>query len=186
LSAALLLAAALLAADPVTPPPPPPSESQVFVCADDAARQFDFLLGDWTVTASGSNDVLSKVKVTRVADGCGLLESVTPVRGVGAESLVTYDTGATLWHWDQVSGDGSILSLQGGLQNGEMVMEGDESGASKHMLVRITWAANGDSIHEAAERSPDGRVWNAWFERDFRRAAPTNAAATPAAVITKP
>ncbi len=179
----LLLAAALLAAAPVTPPPT--SDSQVFVCADDAARQFDFLLGDWAVTAPGSSDVLSKVKVTRVADGCGLLESVTPVRGVGAESLVTYDTGATLWHWDQVSGDGSILSLQGGLQNGEMVMEGDESGASKHMLVRVTWASDGVMIHEAAERSPDGRIWNPWFERDFRRAAPT---ATPAAgqSISKP
>jgi hypothetical protein len=174
---ALLLAAALLAADPVTPPPP--SGPQVFVCADDAARQFDFLLGDWTVTAAGSNDVLSKVKVTRVADGCGLLQVVTPVRGVEAESLVTYDTGATLWHWDQVSGDGSLLSLQGGLQNGEMVMEGDESGASKHMLVRVTWVSNGETIHEAAERSSDGRVWNAWFERNFHRAAPGDGTAKP-------
>ena len=104
-----------------------------------------------------------------------MLEVVTPVRGVGAESLVTYDTGATLWHWDQVSGDGSILSLQGGLQNGEMVMEGDESGASKHMLVRVTWISNGVTIHEAAERSADGRVWSSWFERDFRRATPSDA-----------
>ncbi len=175
---ALLLAAALLVADPVNPPPTAP---QVFVCADDAARQFDFLLGDWIVTAAGSSDVLSKVKVTRVADGCGLLEVVTPVRGVGAESLVTYDTGATLWRWDQVSGDGSILSLQGGLQNGEMVMEGDESGASKHMLARVTWASNGVTIHETAERSADGRVWNAWFERDFRRGPPTDGG-TPGAV----
>ncbi len=171
---AFLLAAALLAVDPVKPPPPT-SGPQVFVCADDAARQFDFMLGDWTVTASGAGDVLSKVTVTRVADGCGLLEVVTPVRGVGAESLVTYDTGATLWHWDQVSGDGSILSLQGGLQNGEMVMEGDESGASKHMLVRVTWISNGVTIHEAAERSADGRVWSSWFERDFRRATPSDA-----------
>jgi len=170
----LLLAAALLAADPVSPPPI--SDPQVFVCADDAARQFDFLLGDWTVTATGSSDVLSKIKVSRVADGCGLLEWVTPVRGIGAVSLVTYDTGATLWHWDQISGDGSILSLQGGLQNGEMVMEGDESGAAKHMLARITWASNGVTIHEAAERSADGRVWNAWFERDFHRAAPGDGA----------
>jgi len=173
----LLLAAALLAADPA--PPPPAADPQVFVCADDAARQFDFLIGDWTVTATGSSDILSKIRVTRVADGCGLLESVTPVRGIGAESLVTYDTGATLWHWDQISGDGSILSLQGGLQNGEMVMEGDESGTTKHMLVRVTWASNGVTIHEAAERSSDGRVWSTWFERDFRRAAPSDGAPKP-------
>jgi hypothetical protein len=82
-----------------------------------------------------------------------------------------------------VSGDGSILSLQGGLQNGQMVMEGDESGVSKHMLVRVTWASNGETIHEAAERSADGRVWNSWFDRDFRRSPPTDGAA-PAA--TKP
>jgi len=43
------------------------------------------------------------------------------------------------------------------------------------MLVRITWISNGVTIHEAAERSADGRVWNNWFERDFRRPAPAAA-----------
>ena len=167
---ALLLAAALMGAAPTAQPAPPqPGEAPQSACESEPARQFDFLLGDWTVTASGGIDVLSKLKVTRVADGCALLEEVEPVKGVASESFMAYDSGATLWRRDQVSGDGEVLTLQGGLQDGQMVMEGDQSGPGKHMLVRITWISNGETVHEDAEHSADGRIWNPWFSRNLHK-----------------
>jgi hypothetical protein len=144
---------------------------------DEAARQFDFLVGDWTVTKTGDADPLAKVTVTRVADGCALLETVSPLKGVSGAALFTYDADATLWRMNEISGDGEIIQVEGGLQDGQMVLEGDESGTEKHQLVRVTFASNGDTIHESAVKSPDGRVWNDWFARDFRRAAPKSAGA---------
>lgn len=169
---ALLLAAALMAAAPAAAPTPP--ETSISPCVDEAARQFDFLIGDWIVTKTGDADPLAKVTVTRVADGCALLETVTPLRGVSGEALFDYDADATLWRMNQVSGDGEILQLQGGLQEGQMVLEGDVTGTAKHQLVRITFASNGETIHESAVKSSDGRVWSAWFARDYGRTQPTD------------
>jgi hypothetical protein len=169
---ALLIAAALMGAAQAPAPLPPDAGAVTSVCSDETAHQFDFLLGDWTVTAGGGTGVLARAKVERVADGCGLLETDEPVKGIGATALMAYDAGATLWRRDQVSGDGEIVALQGGLQDGQMVLEGDQSGPGAHMLVRITWESNGEMVHEAAERSANGQLWNPWFERDYHKAAP--------------
>jgi hypothetical protein len=178
---ALLLAAALIGAAPdPAPAPTPPSALSISPCVDEQARQFDFLIGDWIVTKTGDTDPLAKVTVTRVADGCGLLETLTPLKGISAEALFAYDADATLWRMNQVSGDGQVLEVQGGLQDGQMVLEGDETGTARRQLARITFASNGETIHESAERSPDGRVWNDWFARDYRR--PAAPAAEPAKV----
>lgn len=166
---ALFLATALLASAPAAAPR---LESSVSPCVDEAARQFDFFIGDWTVTMTGDADPLARATVTQVADGCALLETVTPVKGVSAAALFTYDAEATLWRMRQISGDGAILEVQGGLQNGQMVLEGDETGTVKHELVRVTFASNGKTIRESAVKSPDGRTWSDWFARDFRRAPP--------------
>jgi hypothetical protein len=171
----LVLIAALLAA----PHAAAAAQTSVSPCVDEAARQFDFLVGDWTVTKTGDADPLAKVSVTRVADGCALLETLTPLKGISGAALFTYDADATLWRMTEVSGDGEIIQVQGGLQGGQMVLEGDETGTDKHELVRVSFEANGDALHESAVKSSDGRVWSDWFARDFRRASATPAPPAP-------
>ena len=145
--------------------------TQAAVCDSPAAHQFDFLLGKWTVLAA-QGDILAHLTVTRAADGCALLEISQPVKGVASISLMSYDAGATLWRRQQASGDGDILSLQGGPQDGQMVRDGEQSGPDPAMLARRTRLAYGFTVHETAERSKDGQIWNNWFERDFQPDAP--------------
>jgi hypothetical protein len=138
-------------------------------CADGPYRQFDFWVGDWTAYESGGADVLAHVKVTRLADGCGLLEETTPVKGPSSAALILYDHDATLWRRESIDGDGGMLSLQGGMQEGEMDLEGEQATGAGHGLARITWRNQGGVVTESAQKSTDGKDWTTWFDWDLRR-----------------
>lgn len=161
----LLLAAALALAQPS-----PTAAVAGGACSGPAYHQFDFWVGDWTAYDPGGVDALAKVSVTRGADGCALLETVTPAKGPPSVALIAYDSDATLWRWTAVAGDGSAISLQGGMQNGEMALEGELAGAADGRLARIVLKTQGAAVSESAERSKDGKDWSTWFDLELRRA----------------
>ncbi|MDE2356401.1 MAG: hypothetical protein KGL69_06565 [Alphaproteobacteria bacterium] len=136
-------------------------------CALDAARQFDFLLGRWSLSRSDDLREISRVEVRRAADGCALIETDTPTQGASTVSLSVYDPGATIWRRTQISGEGELLTLEGGEQNGAMVLEGEVSAPGKSGLVRLTWTRTGETVHETEESSTDGRVWSDVFSHDL-------------------
>jgi hypothetical protein len=138
-------------------------------CSTPAYRQFDFWIGDWTAYTAGGADIIARIKVSAVADGCGLLEEVVPTKGPPSEALMVYDPEATLWRREAIAGDGQTILMQGGLQNGELVLEGDEAGGPQHGLARLSWKVQGEVVTESGERSPNGREWNSWFDWELRR-----------------
>jgi hypothetical protein len=166
--------------NPLPPPPPaaasaapPPSAAPAPVsgaCVDGPYRQFDFWVGNWIAYDPGGADVLGHVKVSRLADGCGLLEEITPSKGASSAALIVYDPNATLWRRESVTGDGALVSLQGGVQEGEMTLEGEQTTGAGHGLARITWKVQGEVVTENAEKSSDGKDWSTWFDWDLRRA----------------
>ncbi len=166
-----ILAALALAQTAALAPAPEAPAAAVSggVCGEGPYHQFDFLLGDWTAFHAGGADVVGHVKVTRTADGCGLLEEASAVRGPPTTALLVYDPAATLWRRESVAGDGQVVSLQGGMQNGEMTLEGEQSGAAAHALARIIWRVQGEVVEESGDRSPDGRDWSAWFDLELHR-----------------
>ncbi len=137
-----LLAAAAVALAPSIGPSPAPVVGAA--CSGPAYHQFDFWIG------------------------CALLEQVTPIKGAPSVALIAYDPDATLWRWTGVFGDGRIVSLQGGPQNGDMTLEGDQSGDVDSGLARIVWKVQGDAVSEGGERSKDGKSWSLWFDLDLR------------------
>jgi hypothetical protein len=168
------LAAALAFAQPAPVPGPaavpPPAAVTGGACSEGPYHQFDFLIGEWTAFAAGGADVAGHVKVSRVADGCGLLEEATPTKGPPVTALYVYDPASTLWRRESVAGDGQLISLQGGLQNGEMTLEGEQAGTADHSLARIVWRTQGQVINESGERSSDGRDWSTWFDLELHKA----------------
>ncbi len=138
-------------------------------CSEGPYHQFDFLVGDWTAFRSGGADVAGHVKVSPTADGCGLIEETSATRGPPTTSLILYDPSATLWRRESIAGDGAVVSIQGGLQNGEMVLEGEQSGADGHGLARIVWRLQGEVVEESAERSANGREWSSWYDLELHR-----------------
>jgi hypothetical protein len=114
-------------------------------------RQFDFWIGEWDVkrgdgTAAGHNTIEA------ILDGCVLRETYaatsSPYRGT---SLNIYDAGRKQWHQSWVDNTGLLLSLDGGLVDGKMVLRGTTQGPDGELLHEIAWTP-----------LEDGRVKQHW------------------------
>ena len=156
-----------LAQDATTAPPPAP-------CSSEQHRQFDFWVGRWDVTA---NDQPAGTNEITLAHGdCVLKENWTSAQGnFTGSSLNLYDAATDRWHQTWVDTTGNLLELNGGLQDGSMVLQGErptqEGGMS---LQRITWTPNEDgSVRQHWETSTDGGdSWSTVFDGLYEKAAP--------------
>jgi hypothetical protein len=73
-------------------------------CASDPdRRKFDFWIGDWDVTTSGGVQT-GKSSVQSIAEGCGLLENWTDLRGGTGKSLNTFNPVEKRWQQYWVGG----------------------------------------------------------------------------------
>ena len=157
--ALFVLASALPAQTPKGPPPPAPE-----------ATQFDFWIGEWTVTAANGN-VAGTNKIERVSNGHGLLENWTSARGGHGKSLNAYNAAKKQWQQFWIGGDGMVLELAGGLDaQGRMVMTGQSYGRNEG-LNRVTWTPNSDgTVRQFWEASKDGgKTWAVVFDGRYVR-----------------
>lgn len=150
-----------------TPSPPPPA------CAAAEHRQFDFWLGDWTVTRPDTGAVIGQSSITPSSAGCALLEHWRGGTGYEGRSLNVYDRRRGAWRQFWIGADGNVLELEGGLREGRMVLEGVQPGADgKPQRQRITWTpAEDGSVSQHWETSDDeGKTWATSFLGIYRRA----------------
>lgn len=137
-------------------------------CSAPEYRQFDFWIGDWQVTsneqAAGSNSIHP------VHNGCALQENWQGAGegGVSGTSFNIYDQATDQWHQTWIDDSGTLLQLDGGLQDGVMVLKGkrparDGSGIAQH---RISWTPNPDgTVRQLWEASKDdGENWAVLFD----------------------
>jgi hypothetical protein len=156
---------------PATPPQPRPA------CTAPEHRQFDFWLGSWTVRLPDGDKTVGTSQISRASGNCAILEQWIGARGIPGMSINYYD--AATRHWNQlwVGGNGTILKLEGGLENGAMVLSGvgRESGQDKPTMNRITWTPipEGKVKQEWATSSDDGQTWKTVFVGIYSRAAET-------------
>jgi hypothetical protein len=135
------------AGEAITQPP-------VAACASESHRQFDFWVGQWTVTAgdqpAGNN------RIEKRHQDCALAEHWTSAQGnFTGSSLNIYDAATGRWHQTWVDSSGTLLLLDGQLRNGQMVLEGTRPGTNgAEVRHRISWTPN-----------PDGRVRQHWETR---------------------
>ena len=80
------------------------------------------------------------------------------------------DAGRGVWHQSWVTNRGTLLLLDGRLENGRMVLTGSEQTADgAASLLRGSWWAEGKDVRERAERSTDGgKTWTPVFDIVFR------------------
>jgi len=143
----LPLAAAAGDAPAASPPSPRPPKA----CAAPEYRQFDFWLGDWTVT-DPKGDVAGTNVITLEMGGCVLHEHWVGSKGGNGESFNIYDGATKQWHQTWVDNGGTLLSLNGGLVDGRMVLSGPGQGPKGEPITnRIAW-----------EKLADGRVRQKW------------------------
>jgi hypothetical protein len=121
-------------------------------CTAAEYSQFDFWVGEWRVsdeagTYQGTN------RVEKILNGCSVQENWTGASGMRGHSYNMYAKRRGIWHQTWVDSNGMLLLLDGGLEDGRMVLRGQTpamqgKGAVSH---EISW-----------EALSDGRVRQVW------------------------
>jgi hypothetical protein len=142
-------------------------------CTRAEYRQFDFWVGEWTVTlpngrSAGTNHIQS------INAGCGLREEWTGAGGSTGTSLNAFDPVSGRWHQTWIGSDGTVLLLDGGLRDGAMELSGVTTGADgAKTLHRIRWTPLGGSpasVRQLWESSTDGgKTWTVAFDGKYVR-----------------
>lgn len=151
---------------------PLPAQGSTPPCTTAEHRAFDFWIGEWNVhTADGRLAGTNSIK--REIGGCVLHERYETNLGYSGESFNMYDVSREVWHQTWVDSGGLLLLLEGGMQNGRMVLQGEvtstDGSVAKH---RISWTPHADgSVRQLWESAhPDGE-WTAVFDGRYTRSA---------------
>ena len=136
-----------------------------FGCGAAVNRQFDFWVGDWSVTVGGQPAGTNLL--TSEEDGCVVHEHWNGSRGGTGQSLNFYDTAIGKWHQLWVDNQGNYLHLIGAFADDRMLLEGTAPGPDgKGQQQRLTFFKNRDgSVRQLWETSADeGRHWAVAFD----------------------
>lgn len=139
-------------------------------CAGPEYRQFDFWVGDWDVFEKDAATSSARVRVDSTLGGCVLRERYEEDTGAVGESFTIYDAGRKTWHQTWVTNRGRLLTIEGGPQDGNMILSGAYYvGNGKEVRVRGTWTPVAGGAREVAITSSDaGKTWKPWFDLSFR------------------
>jgi len=162
--ASLALAGFLVAGPAVAQQGPPP-------CSGDESRQFDFWLGQWNVTVVGTGQAAGTSSITSILGGCVLLEEYETPSGYVGKSFNAYDRVTGQWHQSWVDNQGQVLKLDGGIEDGKMVLSGVGKDRQGNEIVnRITWTPHEDgSVQQTWDVSRDGgSTWSNVFDGLYR------------------
>ena len=134
-------------------------------------RQFDFWVGEWTVTEKGQPAGTNRISVRE--HGCVLLEEWSGVSGSTGMSINYYDPSKQKWVQQWVSSGGLLIYLEGGLRDGNMVLEGDAYyyATGTRAPFRGAWTPLPDGrVRQFFEQSDDGgKTWKPWFDGYYTR-----------------
>jgi len=143
-------------------------------CSSAEYRQFDFWIGDWNVSSDGQQAGTNSIHP--VHRGCALQEDWQGAGegGISGSSFNIYDKASGKWHQTWVDANGTLLSLDGGLADGVMVLSGQRPAreGSGTALHRISWTPNADgSVRQLWEVSQDdGGSWSVLFDGLYTKA----------------
>lgn len=164
--ASATLTAGIATAQQTAPPPSP--------CETDAAfHAFDFWIGDWKVSARSSGKYAGENSITPIEGQCALMEDWKGQAGSTGKSLNYYNPLTKTWRQIWVSAGAYSLDIEGGMQEGSMVLEGTiwyyASGQSAPF--RGTWTPNADgSVRQFFEQYDAGKqAWQPWFDGLYER-----------------
>ncbi len=137
---------------------------------DDRFRQFDFWIGHWEVTGA-KGQVAGTNKIEKAENGCMLLEQWTGASGGTGTSMNYYDTAKGKWVQVWVAAAGYTIHIEGGLEDGKMVLTGELTAGDTATPFRGTWTPLSDGrVRQFFEQSTDeGKTWTPWFDGYYAR-----------------
>jgi hypothetical protein len=149
-------------------------QSTPSVCSAAAHHQFDFWVGEWTVTDRPSGQLAGVSHIEQVYGGCVIRENWAS-EGFRGGSLNSFWATDKQWHQTWMDSAGAFRHFIGALDaNGRMVMtarQPDPSGSGKIRLVRLTFTPNKDgTVRQNSDYSDDdGAHWKFRYDYLYRR-----------------
>jgi hypothetical protein len=137
----------------------------------DAARQFDFWLGEWDCTwgegQGGTNSVYLDLGDKVVVESF----DARPTMDYQGMSFSVYDHAAARWKQTWVDSDGNYLDFVGGFENGVMELRRHAAVEGVAIVYRMRWSEiERDSLDWAYERSEDGgETWDSLWRIGYTR-----------------
>lgn len=146
--------------DAITPLDPPMGS---FCPNRAAAKQFDFMLGTWTVHQGNGDGAQGTAVYRKDQRDCLVEERFAGPGGYEGLSFNTFDVFTQEWVRTYVDNDGQRILMTGGISDGAMVLTGTKAGASGDVEVRISWRPESASrVVQRWEYSRDGGAsWQA-------------------------
>jgi hypothetical protein len=144
--------------------PPPRCEAPIY-------HQFDFWIGEWTVTNPAGQKV-GESSITREEAGCLIVEHWKSGKGNAGQSYNFYDPAAKKWRQVWVA-PSELTDYSGALNaGGEMVLEGlSQQAGGATQKSRGTWTANKDGTvrQRFSEWDPKKKAWVESFNGLYAR-----------------
>ena len=146
-------------------------------CNDSDHRAFDFWIGDWDVSPTGSKTVVAHSRIEKIA-GCAISETYDQTIGPGGKpanyqgrSISSFVPAEKKWRQFYVDSGGTVSTLDGGIVDGAMIFHSKAGPVTNRMTLR----ANADgSVRQHGEGSLDGKSWSTSYDFTYRpRAAAT-------------
>jgi hypothetical protein len=135
------------------------------------SRQFDFWVGEWTVT-DPKGQPLGSSSVTPDLQGCMVRESWTGGFGGKGSSVNFYDPATKQWHQVWTDDSGTVTNYVGELRDGAIHFHaegfGDADGVHNQRTLVFTPNADG-SVEQVFQDSTDGKEWTTTFDGHYVR-----------------
>lgn len=141
-------------------------------CSSAAHRQFDFWVGDWTVTDSARTVTYGSNLVTREEGGCLVHEHWAGSKGGTGQSFNFHEPRTGKWEQVWVAQGGGNLHLVGAFDGRSMVLKGER--ASAQGAAQLDWAEwtpyPDGRVRQFWRQSTDGgKTWAVYFDGWYAR-----------------
>jgi hypothetical protein len=142
-------------------------------CLAPEYRQFDFWVGDWTVTTP-KGTLAGTNRIESILGGCVLQEHWASSNGGDGTSLNMWNAADSTWRQVWMDAGGNLLELKGRLEGGSMVLTGTHATPGKPgsaTIERVTWTPrDGGAVRQHWEASTDGgATWATQFDGLYQR-----------------
>ncbi|WP_142783468.1 hypothetical protein [Changchengzhania lutea] len=141
-------------------------------CCTEKHTEFDFWLGNWTVTNPDST-LAGTNKIVKIQDNCILQENWTSAKGKYTGTSNSFFNFKTK-QWEQIwiDNQGGSLHLKGNRKGNQMILKTDEAmnKDQKPFIHRVTWTLNEDgSVRQYWETITSGNEITVAFDGLYKK-----------------
>jgi len=137
-----------------------------------SSADFDFWLGEWQVTWNDGRE-RGRNSIAREYGGNVVYERFDGRPGIDlvGMSVSVYREAVDRWFQTWVDNSGNYFALQGGMEDGEMILLGEQSGPRGRVSLRMRFSEIEDDRFTWRWESSkdDGETWDTLWELAYER-----------------